>query len=170
MNATLSSSGFSSAFTFSGFSLGSDETISTVFSGNSTELPLAKSDKTFAIVSNIAYDQLKTIIMPRFTFGAIEKMPIPTSSPLTVGWAVGLTSALIVSALAIAGGTLAILHSDINDVRSEVSAVRDGAASDNQNLRSDMRQDSSQINQKLDKMTTMLSDMRVEQAKGRNQP
>lgn len=92
-------------------------------------------------------------------------MPVPTTSPLTVGWAIGLTAALIVSALGIAGGTLAILHTDINDVRSEVSSVRDGASDDNQNLRNDMRQDLSQVNLKLDRITGMLTDIKVDQAR-----
>ncbi len=91
-------------------------------------------------------------------------MAVPASSPLTVGWAIGLTATLIVSALAIAGGTLAILHTDINDARAEISAVRDGASDDNKALRDDMRHDFDITNQKLDKMTSMLTDIKVDQA------
>lgn len=42
--------------------------------------------------------------------------------------------------------------------------LRDGASDDNKALRDDMRHDFDITNQKLDKMTSMLTDIKVDQA------
>lgn len=166
MDVTLSSLGVSDSWTTIIGSRWWSKGPSTVkFVANPVNVPNAQFSKSLAIASQVSYDH--EILVQRFTKGESKVMAVPTSSPLTIGWAIGLTATLIVSALGIAGGTLAIVHSDINDVRSDVSSVRDGASDDNSALRRDMRQDFSAVNQKLDSITGMLTDMKVEQAKHR---
>ena len=80
------------------------------------------------------------------------KMILDLSQPLTIKWAIGLSLALLVGALGIAGGTYALIHSDVNDVRSSLETVRDGASSDVNTLRSDMRTDFSRMDSKFDKV------------------
>lgn len=82
---------------------------------------------------------------------------INTSQPLTVGWAIALSSALFVSALVFSIGTYTFIHSDVNDVRSSVDSVRDGASSDLSSLRNDMRSDFIRVDSKLDSMTSTLN-------------
>ena len=40
-------------------------------------------------------------------------MTINTAQPLTLGWAIGLSAALFVSALGVAAGTYALIHSEL---------------------------------------------------------
>ncbi|MFT4271191.1 MAG: hypothetical protein QM578_09285 [Pantoea sp.] len=165
MDATISSYGFSNAFTLSVARFEDTQPLEIPKITSSSVVTVIKSIKTIALPSNLAYDHVNTLLVQQPLITADEIMTVPTSSPLTVGWAIGLTASLIVAALAIAGGTFSLLHSDINDVRADISSVRDGASSDNQALREDMRQDFSQLNVKLDKMSTVLTDIRVDQAK-----
>ncbi|WP_270735201.1 hypothetical protein [Leclercia adecarboxylata] len=104
-----------------------------------------------------------------------EKMILDVSQPLTIKWAIGLSLALLISALGIAGGTYALIHSDVNDVRASLDTVRDGASTDVNNLRSDMRTDFSRmdskfdkVGDKLDRITEIVTDTRVQQAKSNN--
>ncbi len=99
-------------------------------------------------------------------------MTINTAQPLTLGWAIGLSAALLVSALGIAAGTYALIHSDVNDVRAAVETVRDGSSSDVNSLRTDMRADYARmddkfdkVGEKLDKITEIVTETRVHQAK-----
>ncbi|EMF4678907.1 TPA: hypothetical protein N6303_000441 [Escherichia coli] len=100
------------------------------------------------------------------------EMTINTAQPLTLGWAIGLSAALLVSALGIAAGTYALIHSDVNDVRAAVETVRDGSSSDVNSLRTDMRADYARmddkfdkVGEKLDKITEIVTETRVHQAK-----
>ncbi|HDG1697559.1 TPA: hypothetical protein PFE29_004452 [Kluyvera ascorbata] len=104
-----------------------------------------------------------------------EKMIVDVSQPLTIKWAIGLSFGLLVSALGIAGGTYALVHSDINDVRSSLDTVRDGASSDVTTLRADMRSDFSRmdtkfdkVGDKLDRITEIVTETRLQQAKSNN--
>lgn len=104
-----------------------------------------------------------------------DKMILDVSQPLTIKWAIGLSLALLISALGIAGGTYALIHSDVNDVRASLDTVRDGASTDVNNLRSDMRTDFSRmdskfdkVGDKLDRITEIVTDTRVQQAKSHN--
>ncbi|EKZ6454714.1 hypothetical protein RE060_002275 [Klebsiella pneumoniae] len=163
MSATLSHIAIGSDLTFSDVTSNRIETITAINRGATTLLSEVESINYIAMASGFIYDSRKILLLPSIKIGE-KNMAVPASSPLTVGWAIGLTATLIVSALAIAGGTLAILHTDINDARAEISAVRDGASDDNKALRDDMRHDFDITNQKLDKMTSMLTDIKVDQA------
>lgn len=99
-------------------------------------------------------------------------MSINTAQPLTLGWAIGLTSALFVSALAFAIGTYVFIHSDVNDLRTSVDSVRDGASSDVTSLRTDMRADFARmdakfdkVGDKLDKITDIVTETKIQQSK-----
>lgn len=99
-------------------------------------------------------------------------MSINTSQPLTLGWAIGLASALFVSALVFSIGTYVFIHSDVNDVRSSVDSVRDGASSDVNSLRADMRSDFvrmdakfDKVGDKLDKITDIVAETKIQQSK-----
>ncbi|ELY2767159.1 hypothetical protein SMC44_002679 [Cronobacter malonaticus] len=103
------------------------------------------------------------------------KMIVDVSQPLTIKWAIGLSVALFVSTLGIAGGLYALVHSDVNDVRSSVDAVRDGASADVSTLRSDMRNDFARmdvkfdkVGDKLDKITDLVTETKIQQAKNSN--
>lgn len=103
------------------------------------------------------------------------EMTINTSQPLTVGWAIGLSAGLVFSAVCIAAGTYTLLRGDVNDVRTSVDAVRDGASSDVTSLRADMRADFARmdtkfdkVGEKLDKITDIVTETKVQQAKNRN--
>ncbi|MEI2684240.1 hypothetical protein [Erwinia aphidicola] len=89
------------------------------------------------------------------------EMTINTAQPLTLGWAIGLCIAVVVGAGTIAGTTYALIHSDVNDVRSSVDSVRDGASSDVNSLRADMRADYTRMDSKLDAIALKL-DSKIE--------
>ncbi|WP_301210080.1 hypothetical protein [Yersinia sp. 22-579] len=92
-------------------------------------------------------------------------MSINTSAPLTLGWAVGLCVATVISVLVAACGTYAFLQSDITSLRTEIGSVRDSAGADNSSLRSDMKLDFNRTNDKLDKISATITEVRVNQAK-----
>lgn len=164
MSATLSHIGLGSDLTLSSVTGNGIETLTSGTKDVTTLISAVQSMNYLAVASGFIYDKHKSLLLPNIEIGDESNMAAPTSSPLTVGWAIGLTATLIVSALTIAGGTLALLHADINDTRAEISAVRDSASADNKALRDDMRNDFNVSNQKLDKITSMLTEIKVEQA------
>ncbi|WP_210461709.1 hypothetical protein [Pantoea ananatis] len=103
------------------------------------------------------------------------KVAINTSQPLTVGWAIGLSVTLLVGAGLIGLTTYSLLRGDVNEVRSSLDTVRDGASSDVSSLRTDMRTDFSRmdakfdkVSDKLDKITEIVTEVKIDQAKKRN--
>ncbi|MFK3932239.1 hypothetical protein ACI2JB_01400 [Pantoea agglomerans] len=115
--------------------------------------------------SVVEYDHLNTIVLSIIKTGIERASIMNLSGPITVGWAISLTVALILGACGIAGTTYWALHSDINEVRS-------GASDDISSLRGDMRADFSRldskfdkINDHLDKISNSINEVKIEQAK-----
>ncbi|MDV5192611.1 hypothetical protein QM100_09375 [Enterobacter asburiae] len=143
----------------------------------STELVTVKSNDLSMVPSPPVTGQLGTttltagfanhfdLTMPTIVINEIKAIAMNTSAPLTLGWAFTIAVGILLGVLSIAGGTIALIHSDVNDVRADLKDVRGDASADTADLRKDMRQDFSTINQKLDNMSVMLNDIRIEQAK-----
>ncbi|MFV8798249.1 hypothetical protein ACNSPD_16875 [Yersinia enterocolitica] len=91
-------------------------------------------------------------------------MPISSDKPLTVRWAISLCAITIATVLGVAGGTYALIHSDVNDVRSEVNSARDKNGSDSDSLRSDMNRGFERVSDKLDAVNRTLNTIQVDQA------
>ncbi|MET3814537.1 hypothetical protein [Pantoea sp. UYEF8] len=91
-------------------------------------------------------------------------MPIEKDSPLTIRWAIGLCVATLLGALAIAGGTYALIHSDVNDVRSDLTSSRDKSGDDVDSLRGEMNQGFTRVADKLDDINKTLLKIQVDQA------
>ncbi|EPS5595581.1 hypothetical protein [Cronobacter sakazakii] len=91
-------------------------------------------------------------------------MPIEKDSPLTIRWAIGLCVATLLGALTIAGGTYALIHSDVNDVRADLTSTRDKSGDDVDSLRNEMNQGFTRVADKLDDINKTLLKIQVDQA------
>ncbi|HBS9937624.1 TPA: hypothetical protein MCL96_004753 [Klebsiella pneumoniae] len=125
----------------------------------------AASGESLLASHMMAYNDAEILAFQSIQFELGGIMNSSLSGPLTLGWALSIATALFVSALGIAAGTYSLIHDDINDVRSDVNAVRDGASQDTSDLRKDMRQDYAQLGSKLDKMNDTLTSIKIEAAK-----
>ncbi|MEQ9828106.1 hypothetical protein ABRQ00_10960 [Pectobacterium aroidearum] len=79
-------------------------------------------------------------------------MTINTDRPLTIGWAIGLCTATVVSVILCAGGIYAFLQSDLNNVRSDISSLRTDA-------RDDVKSTNAQINEVNKTLTSIQVDV-----------
>lgn len=93
-------------------------------------------------------------------------MSLDFSKPPTLGAIIGLCITMLVATAGIGWAFFSMIHGDISEIRTEISSVRDGAGDDTSKLREDNRQDFDNINHKLDKLTDMITDLRVSQAQG----
>lgn len=103
------------------------------------------------------------------------EMILDTGQPLTLRWALILCGVMLAGAATIAGGFYAMVHSDVNDVRASVDTVRDGASSDVNLLRSEMKADNvrmyekfDKVGDKLDRITDIVTETKIQQAKSKN--
>lgn len=97
-------------------------------------------------------------------------MGIDFTKPPSLGAAIGLCITMLIGIAGIGGVFYSMTHTDVSELRAEIASARDSSGSDLSVLRSDTREDFGKVNDKLDKLTQVLSDMRVEQAKKESQP
>ncbi|WP_432323432.1 hypothetical protein [Yersinia enterocolitica] len=87
-----------------------------------------------------------------------DQVKLHPNSPLTFGKGIGLAASTVIAVGLMLWAAYSQVQTQISEVRSEVSI-----------LRSDNREDFNRANDKLDKVTELLTDMRIDQAKRDNQ-